>query len=327
VLESFGLTRLTESVYRLVLAEPSWGVRELVAHLHTDEATVRACLDELADLALLRPSWDEPGSLRPVSPQVGLAALVARAEADIAERQHRMERARAAMLAVAAEHDTHRDQRPLTVLRGLDEVRGRLEELAESAVREVCSLTPGPAHHEDTHSAGRSASLRPLERGVLMRGLYLDSFRNDPATIDYLRWMTGHGGQVRTVPTLPIMMIIVDRQTALVPLDPDESRLGAVEVTAPGVVAALHALFEQMWAAGTPFGQRAVPVDGLTGQERELIQILAEGATDETAARRLGVSLRTVRRMMAHLMERLDAQSRFQAGVLAAAQGWPGRRR
>jgi DNA-binding CsgD family transcriptional regulator len=324
VLESFGLTRLTESVYRLVLAEPSWGVDELVTHLRTDEATIRSCLDELAELALLQPSWDEPGGLRPVSPQVGLAALVAQAEADIAERQHRMERARAAMLAAAAEHETHRDRVALTVLRGLDEVRGRLEELAESAVQEVCSLTPGQAHREDTHSAGRSTSLRPLERGVSLRGLYLESFRNDPATLDYLRWMTEHGGLVRTVPTLPMMMVIVDRQRALVPLDPDDSRLGAIEVTAPGVVLALHALFEQMWAAGTPFGERAAPVDGLTGQERELIQILADGATDETAARRLGVSLRTVRRMMANLMERLDASSRFQAGVLAAQQGWLG---
>jgi len=44
--------------------------------------------------------------------------------------------------------------------------------------------------------------------------------------------------------------------------------------------------------------------------------------TDETAARRLGVSLRTVRRQMAALMERLCATSRFEAGLKAAQRGW-----
>lgn len=56
--------------------------------------------------------------------------------------------------------------------------------------------------------------------------------------------------------------------------------------------------------------------------ERTLLGMIAGGDTDEAAARKLGVSLRTVRRMMAHLMERLEAASRFQAGVNATKRGW-----
>ncbi|MDJ0386171.1 hypothetical protein [Streptomyces sp. G-G2] len=44
--------------------------------------------------------------------------------------------------------------------------------------------------------------------------------------------------------------------------------------------------------------------------------------TDEAAARRLGVSQRSVRRRMSALMERLHASSRFEAGLKAAQQGW-----
>jgi len=44
--------------------------------------------------------------------------------------------------------------------------------------------------------------------------------------------------------------------------------------------------------------------------------------TDEAAARRLGVSLRTVRRWASHLADRLGARSRFQAGVRARERGW-----
>ncbi len=70
--------------------------------------------------------------------------------------------------------------------------------------------------------------------------------------------------------------------------------------------------------AAEPPGEPA----GLLPHERELLRILAAGHSDETAARRLGVSVRTVRRMMAGICERLDARSRFQAGILAARQGW-----
>ncbi|OHV47242.1 hypothetical protein BCD48_19545 [Pseudofrankia sp. BMG5.36] len=53
-----------------------------------------------------------------------------------------------------------------------------------------------------------------------------------------------------------------------------------------------------------------------------LLQLLADGAKDESAARSLGVSVRTVRRMVADLMRRLEARSRFQAGILAKRRGW-----
>ncbi|SBW18549.1 regulatory protein LuxR [Candidatus Protofrankia californiensis] len=56
--------------------------------------------------------------------------------------------------------------------------------------------------------------------------------------------------------------------------------------------------------------------------ERLLLQLLSLGAKDEAAARHLGVSVRTVRRMIADLMRRMDARSRFQAGILAAERGW-----
>jgi DNA-binding CsgD family transcriptional regulator len=59
-----------------------------------------------------------------------------------------------------------------------------------------------------------------------------------------------------------------------------------------------------------------------TVSELLLLRLLADGSKDEAAARALGVSVRTVRRMVADLMRRLDARSRFQAGILAQRRGW-----
>ena len=46
------------------------------------------------------------------------------------------------------------------------------------------------------------------------------------------------------------------------------------------------------------------------------------GHTDESAARKLGLSVRTIQRMMSELTGRLGAESRFQAGAEAVRRGW-----
>lgn len=76
MLESLGVSSQAEQVYRAMLALPNVGVLGLATHMGLDETTVRTALDELADLALVRPSSDKSGDLRPVSPQTGLAALL-----------------------------------------------------------------------------------------------------------------------------------------------------------------------------------------------------------------------------------------------------------
>ncbi|HEX6875106.1 MAG TPA: helix-turn-helix domain-containing protein, partial [Nocardioidaceae bacterium] len=58
------------------------------------------------------------------------------------------------------------------------------------------------------------------------------------------------------------------------------------------------------------------------GQRRLLLHQLTRGAKDEQIARTLGVSLRTVRRRIAELMDELGADSRFQAGAEAVRRGW-----
>ncbi|ADD40135.1 transcriptional regulator, LuxR family [Stackebrandtia nassauensis DSM 44728] len=57
-------------------------------------------------------------------------------------------------------------------------------------------------------------------------------------------------------------------------------------------------------------------------RERKLLRLWARGYTDQRAARELEVSLRTVRRMSASLMERYGVHSRFQVGGLAHQRGW-----
>ncbi|MFB6807083.1 LuxR C-terminal-related transcriptional regulator [Streptomyces sp. NPDC056387] len=327
MLQSLGLGPDVEAVYRGMLADPSGGVAELCASLGLTETQVRSGLDQLVDLDLLRPSRDSPGALRAVSPDLGLELLLRRQEEDLARRQAELARSKAAAVRVVSEFA---DLRPNTEvdgaerLVGMDAIQSRLEELAHGLAREFTAILPGGALSEASLEASRPLDRRALGRGIEMRSVYQDSARNDPATLAYARWLTEEGGQVRTSPLLPPRLLIFDAKVAVVPIDPANSRLGALCTRAPGIVASLLTLFEQTWDSAVPLGaDRPRPTDSKpTAGELELLKLLASGMTDEAAGKRLGVSLRTVRRQMSALMERLHASSRFEAGLKAAQQGW-----
>jgi DNA-binding NarL/FixJ family response regulator len=59
----------------------------------------------------------------------------------------------------------------------------------------------------------------------------------------------------------------------------------------------------------------------LTPRERQLLQLLAEGLDDVAIAERLGISPKTVRNYMVHVLVKLGVHSRLQALVLAAHYG------
>lgn len=60
----------------------------------------------------------------------------------------------------------------------------------------------------------------------------------------------------------------------------------------------------------------------LSDTQRELVSMLVSGFTGKAIAARQGWTDRTVRRWTHELMERLDAQTRFQAGYQSVVRGW-----
>jgi DNA-binding CsgD family transcriptional regulator len=317
-----GLSKRHEMVYLAMLEHPELNVAGLAEHLAIPVDEVREALDVLADLALLRLD-PHAGRTRVVRPGAGLTALLTRVESDIAARQRQVDATRAAIAALATAHDDQQRAHEGRVLEGRDAVLERLAELAHSAATECLSFTTGRAQRVDTMTTEATLNRLAVQRGVRIRNVYQDGFRNDPATVAHARRMAELGCQSRTAPALPIRMVIVDQRTALVPIDPNDSGRGAVELSSTGVIAALVALFELIWRDATPFGALPAPdAHGLNPQERELLHLLAAGHTDEAAARKLAVSLRSIQRMMTVLADRLSSASRFQAGVRAAQRNW-----
>ncbi|MER5640870.1 helix-turn-helix transcriptional regulator [Kitasatospora sp. NPDC002227] len=323
MLESLGLSGAAAAVYRAMLDRPGDGVAALAAAADLTAGQVHACLDELAGLLLVRASGEHPGRMRAVSPEVGLADMLARQEAELAARQAQLAASRAAVTRLVADRAESRAAHGERLL-GMDAVQDRLEELGRRAQAECLGVHPGTGHRPEELAAARAANAGALARGIAIKGLYQDAVRNAPHTAAHADWMLDHGGEIRTAPVIPQRLVIVDRAQALVPIDPADTRRGALHVTEPGLVGALCELFDQAWETAVPLGAARAEdaATGLSGTERELLRLLGSGLTDDTAGQRLGVSSRTVNRLMASIMERLGAGSRFEAGIKAAHRGW-----
>ncbi|WP_432147986.1 LuxR C-terminal-related transcriptional regulator [Streptomyces sp. bgisy029] len=316
-----------EAVYRAMLQDGPGAVAGLAEALGWPEERAASALDRLAALSLVRPSADG-GPGRPVDPEVGLATLLAGQESELLEKERQIRASRIAMAGLLADiRATGQGVDEVRKLRTMEQIQSKIEHLATTCTGEIAAFVPGGGQSEQHLEAARPLDTATSGRGVRLRYIFLDSCRNSTATREYVAWLGERGGLVRTVPRLPLRMLIYDRCRAIVPMDAAAADQGALVLEGTGALTGLLALFEQTWQQAKPLGESAAEVVGghgspLTSPERAVLDLLTEGFTDEAIARQLGVSVRTVRRVTADLMQRLGARSRFEAGVLAAGKGW-----
>ncbi|MCX4779033.1 helix-turn-helix transcriptional regulator [Streptomyces sp. NBC_01264] len=319
---------MTASVYRRKLAHPHDGVPELAEHLGLTPDDVRRSLARLSEMALLRGGGGDPGQGRAIGPELALQLLQARQQAELAAQQQRMEATRAAVVGLMAEIADSSSQEAsksgIRYLEGIDAIRDQIELLSAGARSEVLSFAPDSQMSQASIEAARPLNQRNVEQGIEMRTIYLDSIRHDHHAREYTTWLEGIGVHVRTSPVLPNRLTIVDRRSALVAVDATNTGAGAALVTSPGLISLLVTLFEHIWEASAPLGPTAAPGEPelLTRQQAAVLQLMAEGRTDEAIAHGLGVSTRTVGRVITGLLAHLGVRSRFQAGMRAVQYGY-----
>ncbi|MGK5549351.1 LuxR C-terminal-related transcriptional regulator [Streptomyces sp. URMC 127] len=308
------------------MRHPGGELDQLAAEASLSVEEFRATLDRLSALGLVHAPAGGPQELHVPSPEIGFEALLARQQAELAAQQQRIAESRAVAEQLIREFAARHASSPRhgeETLVGLDRIRAEIARLSRQIRTEVMTFAPDGAQTAETLEAAKPLDAEVLGRGVRMRTLYLDSIRNSPPSVAYADWLTAAGGHVRTVPSLPTRMLVIDRQVAVLPTDGEDSAHSAVVLRSRGTLTALCALFDLVWESGAPLGEaRTRDARGLTSQEREALRLLGHGFTDEAIAKRLGVSPRTARRIAADIMELLGARSRFQAGLLAAARGW-----
>ena len=212
-------------------------------------------------------------------------------------------------------------------------VRGDLELVARAghlfeAVREefLCAARDLDTWSQPEARAAVRTRMGPPGPAIAVRKLLSPVALITEESRRHLRTVSDHGAEVRITATpLPHETIIIDRRVLILAgADSAAGREYTVTTTAT-LVAGVHALFQAAWDTATDFHaflHGALP--HLDAEGRTILWSLGSGLTDESASRKLGLSLRTYRRRVADLLTTLDADSRFQAGLRAGELGITG---
>jgi DNA-binding CsgD family transcriptional regulator len=319
LLTRWGASPEADLVFRALVEVGDRSPDELTRCLGVAAGRVRSALDELAAAGVAHPTPD--GSRwRALPPRDAVVALRRhRAAAAVGTRRQVAERLvtlaeLGSGCAVPTAERLH--IRPLV---GLTQVRSRLAELVEAGRHEYLSMQP-----EQTFSRDAVRAAAPHNRALLARAmtvLTLGVPAADDVTEAHMVELTSGGMEYRELGALPTKLMIVDRRTAVVPLDPARTSAGALEITAPSTVRSLTDLFLAHWSrSDRPHVMPAASVE-LSARERAVVVALAGGCTDRGAAALLGLSARTVAYTVRALMDRYHAQNRFQLGLVLGAAG------
>lgn len=199
-------------------------------------------------------------------------------------------------------------------------VNARLDDLVGSAEREILAAQPGGPRDEVQLKRSLARDTAALERGVSKRTLYRAVARGNTVTAEYVRSMSARA-EYRTLVAPFERCIVIDRRAAFVSNHlVDGPEHAAWLITDPAMVAYICAEYEAKWRLADPWhgelrGRTAVDtVSGpgaprTTRRQREILRDLAAGTAQQSAADRLGISVRTLKGEIAELKNLFDAVS------------------
>lgn len=203
-----------------------------------------------------------------------------------------------------------------TVDRALDE----LDRFLDVTRGESLSALPDGPYPMEAMMASFEADIAMARRGVRMCCLYQSTAATSPEMIGYLTRMAAHGIRIRVRPKCPRRMLISDGRMALVAATEGSRGRPWMVLEEAALVALARVQFLRLWQTAQPVGNEDSEVS--EQMVRSTVQVLVDGLTDQQAARKLGVTDRTIRRHMALVMKLLGARSRFECGVKAVRAGW-----
>jgi sugar-specific transcriptional regulator TrmB/biotin operon repressor len=279
--------------------------------------------ENLQGLGNYGPSW------RVVHPHLA-AARMASAESRLRRRLFELNARRDSLDALASVYVTRPDERTeatdgVEVVERLSDVITLIEQASAECEHEMITCQPGGGRPTEELEQAVARDTALLTRGVRMRTLYQHSSRRHAPTQAYVERVTVAGAEVRTMTELFGRMIVFDRRIAFVPHH--QRRGGAAVVRSPAAIAFLVNAFDRAWDLAVPFTEAEHTPLAVDDLRQGILRLLSTGLKDEVIARRLGISLRTCRKHIADLFQELGAESRFQAGYLAASHdllGGPG---
>jgi DNA-binding NarL/FixJ family response regulator len=205
----------------------------------------------------------------------------------------------------------------VVVVHGEQELFDRAGHLFEGVTDMACAAN-------DLHTWAASRPHRvPLERvaGRRIRKIYRPGVLLDPSGAAHLREVHELGATIRITLVEINETILLDNRVAILAGGVTDGVRSYSVISNPETVHGVRSLFEVAWRAATELAVYDARITEIRLLAPQILELLATGCKDETAARTLDLGVRTYRRRVAELMTALDASSRFQAGARARELG------
>src|SRR6266545_4880720 len=206
------------------------------------------------------------------------------------------------------------DMARVRVLHGGTRIQARLAELIARERQDHLVLSTEPAFSVESVRAAAPLTRLMCERGVSIRHVGVPAIAGDASGAIADELASG-GALYRELPAVPTKLMIFDRTTALVPLNPGDVGRGAFETSEPSTVHALIDVFFNQWEQAREPRTESMDME-LNPREEAIVRLLAAGHTDAGIAAELKLSARTIAYTLRGLMDRYGVQNRFQLGLV-----------
>lgn len=294
-----------EALYRQILRSTRVTLATHIGELALGDDEARDALAQLRSHRLVRVADD--GALTADHPRASLERVVSAEEARLATRRQDLARLRDAIDQFVTDYRVGQE-----LFAQAPPLRERVEPTLLTSVHEqLAAASVGPIRRtQQGDPRDCPTTVAQLESGREVRSLY-PAPSTDPAS-EWMRSWAVLGEAQRIVSQLPSQFVCFGGDAALATTQWGRSEGDWVVLHDPMVVAAFVELFDRLWDTAAPAPEGA--------EGSELLALMEQGLKDEAIARVLGVSLRTVRRRIAALMQRHGVETRFQLALKVAGQ-------
>lgn len=317
-----GISDHEERAYRWLLHQAGASASQVSRALNLTPAKAQRLLDAIEGKGLTTRTPERPQRYIAVAPHIALNGLALR-------RKEELQQAERAIQELQIESAVHRHaEQDMVVELITNRDAGKLiyEQILRSAQQEIAVLVRPPVLYNLLSPTEEQKEQRAGQaRGVRCRSINDAEFLSLPGALDRVRADISAGEEARAFPSLPFKMVLIDHRVALIPLNPDQSNSPSLLVRYSALLDALYTLFEILWERATPLsftrnGALKPSNHGtrLSEGAADLAWLMAVGLNDKNVAHNLNISLRTLERRVAELMQSLDTRSRFQTGWAAA---------
>lgn len=316
MLTSIGGSDSEDAVYQELITEVSVTAAQLTCTLNMPEAEVEMALLALERRGLASRTATHPPRFVAAPPDIAVDALLLRRQAELNEARIELERL---VKVYRSGRRARTADELIEIVTGKEAVGERVTHLQRAARTSFMGFVKAPFVALDV------AEAVPLtNRNISNSAIYDSNVMNSSGFLEVLQANRAENAKMRIHPSLPIKLLIADRETALLPLDrvDSSSQAAAVIVHSSGLLDALIALYERYWEASIPLPRDGATADQVNEPDTRILTLLLAGVTDEAISRQLGISPRTLSRRIQDMMNAAGAHNRTHLAWLASRNNW-----